>query len=109
MSRRIVDEHFAEAGVAPRVVMAMRSPEAMRKLVEAGVGISFLPRIAVAESLASGGLKEVRVSGLSLQRQIGLAWRRGRYLGPSVRLLVEAFLAQYGLVETWRARVGGPA
>jgi DNA-binding transcriptional LysR family regulator len=108
VSRRIVDEHFAEAGVAPRVVMEMRSPEAMRKLVEAGVGISFLPRIAVAESLASGGLKEVRVSGLSLHRQIGLAWRRGRYLGPAVRLLVEAFLAQYGLVGSWRARVGGP-
>ncbi|MDA0337958.1 MAG: LysR family transcriptional regulator [bacterium] len=102
VSRRIVDEHFAEAGFTPRAVMEMRSPEAMRKLVEAGVGISFLPQITVAESLASGALRQVAVTGLSLQREIGLAWRQGRYFGPAVRALIEAFLAQYGLVEDWR-------
>ncbi len=102
VSRRIVDEHFAEAGFTPRAVMEMRSPEAMRKLVEAGVGISFLPQITVAESLASGALRQVAVTGLSLHREIGLAWRQGRYFGPAVRALIEAFLAQYGLVEDWR-------
>jgi DNA-binding transcriptional LysR family regulator len=102
VSRRIVDEHFAEAGFTPRTVMEMRSPEAMRKLVEAGVGISFLPRITVAESLSSGALREVKVTGLALHREIGLAWRQGRYFGPAVRALIEAFLAQYGLVEDWR-------
>ncbi len=105
VSRRIVDEHFTEVGITPRVVMEMRSPEAMRKLVEAGVGVSFLPRIAVAESLTAGTLKEVRVTGLSLHRQIGLAWRQGRYFGPAIRALVEAFLSQYGLVEDWRREI----
>ena len=105
VSRRIVDEHFTEVGITPRVVMEMRSPEAMRKLVEAGVGVSFLPRIAVAESLRAGTLMEVRVTGLSLHRQIGLAWRQGRYFGPAVRALVEAFLSQYGLVEDWRREI----
>ena len=105
VSRRIVDEHFTKVGITPRVVMEMRSPEAMRKLVEAGVGVSFLPRIAVAESLTAGTLKEVRVTGLSLHRQIGLAWRQGRYFGPAVRALVEAFLSQYGLVENWRREI----
>ena len=105
VSRRIVDEHFTEVGITPRVVMEMRSPEAMRKLVEAGVGVSFLPRIAVAESLTAGTLKEVRVIGLSLHRQIGLAWRQGRYFGPAVRALVEAFLSQYELVEDWRREI----
>ena len=105
VSRRIVDEHFTEVGITPRVVMEMRSPEAMRKLVEAGAGVSFLPRIAVAESLRAGTLKEVRVTGLSLHRLIGLAWRQGRYFGPAVRALVEAFLSQYGLVEDWRREI----
>ena len=101
VSRKIVNEHFAEAGVSPRVVMEMRSPEAMRKLVEAGVGISFLPRITVAESIAAGSLREVNVTGLSVHREIGLAWRKGRYFGPAVRALVEAFLSQYDLVAAW--------
>ena len=103
VSRRIVDSGLAEAGVAPRAAMEMGSPEAMRKLVEAGIGISFLPRLAVAESLESGALREVRVPGVALSRQIGLAWRRGRWFGPAVRALVEAFLEAHGMVEDWRS------
>lgn len=105
VSRHIVDERFAEAGVAPRVVMEMRSPEAMRKLVEAGVGISFLPRMTVEESLGAGLLHEVGVSGMRFHRQIGMAWRRGRYFGAAIRHLMESVLERYGRLEEWRARM----
>ena len=44
VSRKIVDERLAEAGLQPGRVMEMRSPEAMRKLVEAGVGFLFSQR-----------------------------------------------------------------
>ena len=68
----------------------------MRKLVEAGVGISFLPRLTIRESLASGALKTVAVRGVAFEREIGVAWRRGRYFGQAVRLLLEAVFAAYG-------------
>ena len=96
-----VDERFAEVGVPPRVAMEMRSPEAMRKLVEAGVGISFLPQMTAAESLASGLLKVVEVEGVAFGREIGVAWRRGRYFGPAIRYLLEAIFAEYGGQEEW--------
>ena len=96
VSRKVVDERFAEAGVSPGVVMEMRSPEAMRKLVEVGVGISFLPHLAVQESLESGLLTEVKVTGISFSREIGVAWRRGRYFGPAIRYLLEAIFEVYG-------------
>ena len=105
ISRRIVDEHFAEAALTPRVVMEMRSPEAMRKLVEAGVGISFLPSMAVAESVAAGAVKRVNVRGVTFEREIGLAWRRGRYFAPAVRTLIEDFLQKFDLVDAWRQRL----
>ncbi|MBI2504879.1 MAG: LysR family transcriptional regulator [Candidatus Latescibacteria bacterium] len=105
VSRKIVDEHFAELGLAPRVVMEMRSPEAMRKLVEARVGISFLPRMVVEESLASGVLKEVPVRGMKFDRQIGLAWRRGRHFGPAIRHLLESILTRYGKLEVWQEQL----
>ncbi|MEE2657448.1 MAG: LysR family transcriptional regulator [Candidatus Latescibacterota bacterium] len=104
VSRTIVNQRFAEANVTPRVVMEMGSPEAMRKLVEVGAGISFLPRLSVAESLQSGTLREVKVRGMKFYREIGLAWRQGRYLGPAVRRLVEEFLDGYGLANSWRER-----
>lgn len=107
VSRIIVDKRFAEAGVSPRVVMAMRSPEAMRKLVEVGVGISFLPMLTVQESLTSGALVEVTVEGVAFSRQIGVAWRRKRYFGPAIRHLLDAIFTQYGKSEEWIAAQGG--
>ena len=102
VSRKLVDDGFAEAGVSPRVVMEMRSPEAMRKLVESGVGSSFLPRMSVAESLEAGVLRAVNVEGMSFSRRIGLAWRRGRYFGPAIRYLVESILEPSGVLDEWR-------
>ena len=110
ISRKIVDERFAEAGLTPRVVMEMRSPEAMCKLVEAGLGISFLPRATVEESLDQGSLLAVAVKDVSFTRETGVAWRRGRYFGPAVRHLLEEIFSRYGKLKEWReiARVGPP-
>src|SRR4030095_12537223 len=102
VSRRLVDEKFAEAGLTPRVVMEMRSPEAMRKLVEAGVGISFLPFITVQAALKSGELKEVRLKEVTMSREIGLAWKRGRYFGPALLSLLEAIVDKFGKGSAFR-------
>lgn len=106
VSRQIVDEQFAEVGLSPRVVMEMRSPEAMRKLVEAGVGISFLPELTVRESVEAGAVHVVPVKGVGFGREIGVAWRRGRYFGPAIRNLLEAIFAEYGGGEEWAAKSG---
>ncbi len=105
ISRKVVDEKLAEAGLAPGAVMELRSPEAMRKLVESGVGISFLPRLTIRESLASGALKTVDVRGVAFEREIGVAWRRGRYFGQAVRLLLEAVFAAYGGGDEWLQKI----
>ena len=104
VSRKVVDEKLAEAGLTPGAVMELHSPEAMRKLVETGVGISFLPRLTIREALASGALKTVEVRGVAFEREIGVAWRRGRYFGRAVRLLLEAVFAAYGGRDEWLAK-----
>jgi DNA-binding transcriptional LysR family regulator len=108
VSRRLVDEKFAEAGLTPRVVMAMRSPEAMRKLVEAGVGISFLPFLTVQDALKSGALKEVRVKNVNMSREIGLAWKRGRYLSPAIQELLSTIADKFGKGGAFRKLRGSP-
>ena len=107
VSRKIVDEQFAEAGVAPGVVMEMRSPEAMRKLVEVGVGLSFLPGLTVQESLASGSLKEIRVKGVAFRREIGVAWRRGRYFSPAIRHLLDEVFREFDVVQEAAEKLSG--
>jgi DNA-binding transcriptional LysR family regulator len=102
ISRRAIDERFAEAGVSPRVVMAMRSPEAMRKLVEAGVGISFLPLLTVQDALETGDLVEVHVKSVRLSREIGLAWKAGRYFGPAIDTLLISVVLQFRKESAFR-------
>lgn len=109
VSRKIVDERFGEAGLAPSVVMEMRSPEAMRKLVESGVGISFLPELTVRESLDNQVLMRVPVDGVAFGRQIGVAWRRGRYFGTAIRSLLDAIFARYQAQEEFAERMLGPS
>jgi DNA-binding transcriptional LysR family regulator len=77
----------------------------MRKLVEVGVGISFLPYLTVQESLDSGVLKDISVKGISFSREIGVAWRTGRYFGPAIRHLLDAIFERFGRDEEWQTLV----
>lgn len=105
ISRKPIDEHFAEAGLSLGPVMEMSSPEAMRKLVEAGVGVSFLPSLTIRESLEQGTLKALSVVGVTLNRQIGLAWRRGRYFGPALQAILDLVVEQFGQGAAWEAKL----
>ena len=107
VSRKPVDEHLAEAGLSPGRVMEMSSPEAMRKLVEAGVGVAFLPSITVSESIEAGTLQELDVVGVSMQRQIGLAWRKGRYFSPAIKAFLDLLIDRFGFVKEWREKISG--
>jgi LysR family cyn operon transcriptional activator len=101
VSRQIVEEGFAQQGFTVRASMEMSSPDAIRKLVEAGAGVSFLPRMTVADSVAAGALEEVRVRNLDMTREVGLVWRQGRHFSPAARRLLEAILAKFDRVADW--------
>ena len=81
--------------------MEMSSPEAMRKLVEAGVGVSFLPSMTVRESVEAGKLKELSVVGVRMKRRIGLAWRKGRYFSPAIQAFLDLVAGQFGCADAW--------
>ena len=64
--------------------------------------------MTVAESLAAGVLKNVQVEGTRFGREIGVAWRRGRYFGPAVRILLEAIFSEFGKREEWISKTDSP-
>jgi DNA-binding transcriptional LysR family regulator len=104
VSRKPVDEHLAEVGLTPGRVMEMSSPEAMRKLVESGVGVSCLPWQTVRESVEEGTLKVLRVVGVDLSRQIGLVWRKGRYFSPAIQAFLDLVVGQFGKRTVWQEK-----
>lgn len=81
---------FRQQGVVPRIQMELDSMDATKKMVEEGLGIAMLPRMAVEAELQSGGLVEIELAGMrNPTRQIALISRRSRPLGPVAQAFVE--------------------
>lgn len=96
VTRREVDRAFAARGIAPRVAMEISSPEAIKKLVEAGLGFSFLPARSVRAEIREGKVASPALAGMRLDRKLGLFRVKGRYLSPAAA----AFAALIGDEET---------
>lgn len=88
VTRQAVDALFGENDVFPRVAMEMSSPEAIKKLVEVGLGISVLPARSVRPETRAGALVALPVTGASLVRVLGVVRRRSP-LSPAAGAFVE--------------------
>lgn len=84
-------------GVKPRVLIETDSPEAMRRLVERGLGVALLPAL-VARDPQARGFEIVELSKGGPRRQVALVHRGEAYLTAAARVL-RAFL-----VDTVRQR-----
>jgi len=59
----LTSELFRSFGVAPRARMELDNIDAAKKMVEQGLGVALLPRIAVAGEVEAGALGTVRIAG----------------------------------------------
>ena len=81
---------FRQHGIVPRTYLELDSMEASKTMVEEGLGIALLPRIAVKKELHDGTLVEIPLAGMpNPTRQIALITRRSRPLGPVAQSFVE--------------------
>ena len=93
--RREIDAWFARAHVTARAAMELGNTEAMKKFVEAGLGLSVTSEFSVKADVADRRLAAMRLEP-SLTRQIGLVRRRDKTVAPPLA----AFL---GALEDLRA------
>jgi DNA-binding transcriptional LysR family regulator len=79
-SRRVVELALAKAGFklkSFKKVMDLDSTEAIKSAVEAGLGIAFVSRWAIAKELELGALKVAQLGGLRVTRHFTLILRTG--------------------------------
>jgi len=69
-------------------VLELDQIEAIKQSVVAGLGIAFLPAVAVTDALAAGRLKALKTPFLDLRRKLSLLLHRQKYRG----MLLDAFL-----------------
>lgn len=85
ITRRIIEEALRKNGVVPHVTTETDSPEAIRNLVAAGLGLAILPERLVREDVKRGAVVELRIPGLLFERHLGLILPSSGYLSSTVR------------------------
>jgi len=95
VTRRMLDDVFARAGLTLRARMEISSPEAMKRLAQAGLGVSILPRPVVAAELAQQTLKVVPLAGVRFEREIGMVFREEEALSPAARAFLDMVEAHF--------------
>jgi DNA-binding transcriptional LysR family regulator len=76
---------FRQAGVVPASVMELDNVEAAKKMVQQGLGVALLPRMALASELRARSLRPVKLLGAPSVRRPIVALRRkdaGVPVGP---------------------------
>jgi DNA-binding transcriptional LysR family regulator len=85
----MVDRYLQRAYVEVRVVRQLDNVETIKRAVEAGTGISIVPRSAVTQELRDGALAAVTLADPGLQRPVALIYRKGRPLETATERLIE--------------------
>lgn len=88
-TREVVDRALVAWGIVPNVMMELGHTEAIKRAVEAGLGISILSRLTVAREIADGRLVTRPLAVGDVRRNFLLVQRRSSRLSPAS----QAFLA----------------
>ena len=81
----------ALAGLVPElnIRLELQHTEAIKRAVEAGLGISCLSRVSLADAFSRGALVELPVTHRSFDREFYFALHRQKYISTSVRHWLE--------------------
>jgi len=72
-----------------QISMELASVETIKKFVGAGLGISLVSRTYVQPEVAAGLLKLIPLDGQKIYRELGLVYRRDRYLSLPTKVFIE--------------------
>ena len=92
------DNALREAGVPVSPAMELDNMEATKKMVEEGLGIALLPRVAVAQEIDRGELREIEIRKMTMpRREVALIYRRGRPLSRAAEAFIKLLEERYGV------------
>ncbi len=87
--RPLILSMFKEHGVKPGSIMELSSVGAIKQCTICGLGVTFLPRIAVNDDLASGKLVELDWAGPGFDVKTQLIYHQEKWLSPPMQAFLE--------------------
>ncbi len=86
--RKALESILAQVGVKPHSVLETGSLQTIKQFAMDGMGITLLPRIAVAAELAQGHLVELPWRGPEFAMQTQLVYHKDKWLSPPLRAFI---------------------
>ena len=95
--RTYVDRLLSAAGVEERVTMELDNVEAIKKMIEAKLGISLLPLVSVETEVAAGRLTALPLADVpNTHRSITAVYRKDKYLSVALKGFLDLVLTAAG-------------
>ncbi len=86
--RRRVIEAFEKHKVKLNIAVELPSLEAIKLIVERGVGVALVPRLSAKAEIASGRLVALSVKDLKLERKLNVIYRRNSELSHAAQAFI---------------------
>ncbi len=100
-ARALLERQFAEDGASSwQVVLELEQAEAIKRAVQAGMGLAMLFRCEVAQELGLGLLREVRVPASGLAHEFVLVYRPHKYFSPMTARFLDFLRTAAGNLPT---------
>ena len=87
-TRRLIDQFFAQAGVTLHVAMELSRQQAIRRMVEADMGVGIVPLQSVIEEVEKGKLVRWWIEGAQINWELGIAQLTGGYESPIMQTFI---------------------
>lgn len=99
VTRRQIERVFVEHDLALNATMEIASPEAIKRLTQAGLGASVLPRPVVAPEIRRGALQAIRIRSVRFQRTIGMVLRGEDSLSRPARVFLDMVKTKFPVID----------
>lgn len=104
--RTYVDRLLSAAGVEEQVAMELDNVEAIKRMIEAGLGISMLPEVAVRTEVESGRLVALPIADVpQAKRQIRLVRRQDKFFSASMKAFMDLLTKEFDSESDTQARI----
>lgn len=87
-TRKTLDQYFRENRLSFEPVMEFDNIETVKRAVEIGAGVAFIPHTTVQQELDQGTLKEIKLQWKGIQRPLAIIYRKGRVMTPALKKLI---------------------
>ena len=88
-TREVVESFLENNNIENNVFMELGNTEAIKKSVEANLGVSCLSKRSVIEKIENGSINGLRVKDKKIKRMLSLIYHKDKFLSNNIKMFMD--------------------